>query len=205
MRENVLKAIKEARDSSKKRNFSQTFDLIVNVKLIDLKKPENRLNEVFTLPKYGGKDSSVAIFSDSIKNPDLKVYKSADIERLGANKRELKKFARDVDFFISEPKLMPLVGKSLGGVLAPRGKMPTVIAGDVNQIIDRYKKSIRLKMKDSPVIQCMIGNENMRDEEVAENIIAVLNFLEKKLPKGRNNIGKIMVKLTMGRPIKIEV
>lgn len=205
MNENMLKAVKDARQTAKKRNFSQTFDLIVNIKLIDLKKPENRLNEVFALPKGRGKDANVVIFSDSIKDPNLKIYKSADIERLGAEKRDLKNLAREADFFLSEPKLMPLVGKSLGRILAPRGKMPTVITGDVSQVIEKHKRSVRLKMKDSPVVQCMVGNEKMSDEDVSENVVAVLDFLEKRLPKGRNNIGKIMIKLTMGKPVKVEV
>lgn len=205
MNENVLKAIKETRESAKKRNFSQTFDLIVNIKLIDLKKPENRLNEVFILPKGRGKDANVVVFSDSIKESSLKVYKSSDIEKLGGNKRELKKLSREVDFFLSEPKLMPAVGKSLGSVLAPKGKMPAILAGDFSQMVENFKKSVRLKMKDSPVIQCMVGTENMKDDDITQNIVSILNFLEKRLPKGKNNIGKVMVKLTMGKPIKIEI
>lgn len=205
MNENVLKAVKDARSSSKKRNFSQTFDLIVNVKLIDLKKPENRLNETFPLPNGRGKESNVVIFSDSLKDEKLKIYKSADIEKLGGDKRALKKLARDTDFFLAEPKLMPLVGRVLGRVLAPRGKMPSVMAGDTKEMIARYQKSVNLNMKDSPVIQCMIGNEDMKDEDIGNNAVEILNFLEKKLPKGRNNIGKVMIKLTMGKPVKIEV
>lgn len=204
MSENVLKAVNDARNNSKKRNFSQTFDLIVNIKLIDLKKPENRLNESFVLPKSRGKEANIVVFSDSMKDEKLKIYKSADIEGLGADKRILKKLARDTDFFLSEPKLMPLVGRVLGRVLAPRGKMPSVMAGDVKQMVARYKNSVNLKMKDSPVIQCMIGHDKMNDEDIAENVVAVLKFLEKKLPKGRNNIGKVMIKLTMGKPVKIE-
>ena len=205
MDENVLKAIKDARSGAKKRNFSQTFDLIVNVKLIDLKKPENRLSETLVLPGGRGKEANIVVFSDSIKDPELKIYRSSDIENFGADKKALKKLARETDFFLSEPKLMPIVGKSLGRVLAPKGKMPAIIAGDAKQMVKRYKNTVSLKMKDSPVIQCMVGTEKMKDEDVGENVVAVLNFLERKLPKGRNNIGKIMVKLTMGKTVKIGV
>lgn len=205
MNENVLKAIEELRNNSKKRNFSQTFDLIVNLRFIDLKRPENRFSEVFALPKGRGKEANVAVFSDSIKDTDIRVYKSPDIEKLGVDKRGMKKLVKEVDFFLSEPKLMPLVGKSLGRVLAPRGKMPVVIAGDVNQMIKKYKSSIRLKIKDAPVIQCMVGAEDMPNESISENVVAVLKFLEKRLPKGRNSIGNAMIKLTMGKPVKIEI
>ncbi len=204
MEESVLEAVKKAREVAKKRNFSQTFDLIVNLKFIDLKKPENRINEILFLPKGRGKNAKIVVFSDSIKDPEIKVYKSSDIERLGTNKRALKKLVKETDFFLAEPKLMPIVGKNLGRVLAPRGKMPTVIAGDVKQMIKRYENSVRLKVKDSPVVQCMVGTEGMKDEDVSENIRAVLEFLEKRLPKGRNSIGEVMIKLTMGKPVKIQ-
>lgn len=205
MSKTVIDAVKEARSSSKKRNFSQTFDLIVNVRLLDLKKPENRLSEIFLLPKGRGKDASIAVFSDNSVIDGVKTYNSSDIERFANAKREMKNLASSTEFFLSEPKLMPLVGKNLGRVLAPRGKMPSVLAGDVDDIVKRHKNSVRLKMKDSPVIQCMVGSENMSDEDIAANVTAILKFLEKKLPKGRNNIGKIMIKLTMGKPVRIEM
>jgi large subunit ribosomal protein L1 len=203
MSETVLNAIKEARGNSKKRNFSQTFDLIVNVKLLDLKRPENRLSETFTLPKGRGKDATVVVFSDSVKDGTVEVHKMSEIEAIGADKRALKKLARDTDFFLAEPKAMPIVGKALGRVLAPRGKMPSVLAGDAAGMIAKHKNSVKLKMKDSPVIQCTIGTESMKDEDLAQNIVAVVQFLEKRLPKGRNNVGKIMIKLTMGKPVKV--
>jgi large subunit ribosomal protein L1 len=205
MNENILKAVQAARASAKKRNFSQSFDLIVNLKLIDIKKPENRINEIFALPKSRGKVAEVVFFTDSAKDVDCTIYNSNDIDRLARSKREIKKIANSTDFFLSEPKLMPAIGKSLGRVLAPRGKMPTVVATDQKGVIERHKKSIRIKVKDSPVIQCIVGIESMKDEDVAENIEAVLNFLEKKLPKGKNSIGKSLIKLTMGKPAELEI
>jgi len=205
MNENFVNAVKTARENTKDRKFKQTFDLIVNLKLIDLKKPENRLNEIMALPNGRGKDASVVIFSDNIKGTELKVFSSSDITKLGNSKRETKKIAKNTDFFLSEPKLMPIVGKILGKFLAPRGKMPAIMPGDHESMVKRFKKSIRIKVKESPVVQCTIGNEDMTNEEIAENIESVLEFLEKKLPKGRNNIEKPMVKLTMGKPVKIEM
>lgn len=205
MNENILKAVKEARAGSKKRNFSQSFDLIVNLKLIDLKKPENKINEVFALPKGRGKDAEVAFFADGAKGVDCTTYESSDIEKLAADKRRLRKLSRITDFFLSEPELMPVIGKSLGSVLAPRGKMPAIAVGDLKAIAERYKKSVRIRVKDSPVIQCVVGIESMKDEDVVENIESVLGFLEKKLQKGRDNIGKVLVKLTMGKRVRLEV
>ena len=44
----------------------------------------------------------------------------------------------------------------------------------------------------------------MKDEQIAENIEAVLKSLEEKLPKGKHNIKEILLKLSMSKPIKVE-
>ncbi|RLI98381.1 MAG: 50S ribosomal protein L1 [Candidatus Aenigmatarchaeota archaeon] len=207
MTEKILAAIKELREKSKRRNFVQTFDLIVNLKDIDLKKPENRFTEDLILPHGKGKEAKIVIFADAIKEEEVgcPVLNSSDIEVLAKNKREAKKLIRKTDFFLAEPKLMPTIGKNLGQFLGPRGKMPKVITGDVKKLVESYKKSIRIRLKESPVIQCAVGNEEMEDEKVAENIKAVLEFLESKLPKGKGNIASVLLKLTMSKPVKLEV
>jgi len=205
MNEKILVALKELREKSKKRNFSQSFDLIINLKEFDTKKPENKFSENIILPYGRGKDAEVAVFSDSIKSKDYKIFTSIDVDRISKNKREAKNLASRTDFFLAEPKMMPLIGKSLGCYLAPRGKMPTIISGDEKSTVQNLKKTIRIVVKDSPVIQSLIGKENMKDEEIVENIEAILKFLETKLPKGKRNIGKVLLKLTMCKPVKLEV
>jgi ribosomal protein L1 len=39
---------------------------------------------------------------------------------------------------------------------------------------------------------------------VEENVRTFLTFLEKRLPEGKNNIKDVYLKLTMGKPVKIE-
>ena len=205
MTEKILAAIKELREKAKKRNFVQSFDLIVNLKEINLKKPENRFSEELFLPHGRGKEAKVVLFSDTIRDANCEILTSDDIRELGKNKRAAKKLARKTDFFLAEPKLMPLIGKMLGQFLAPRGKMPKIVTEDAKTLVEKYKKAVRIKVKESPVVQCIVGNEKMKDEEIAENIKAVLKFLENKLPKGKNNIQNVLVKLTMSAPVKIEV
>jgi large subunit ribosomal protein L1 len=200
----IVEAIKKLREGSKKRNFSQTLELIVNLRDIDTKKPENRFTEIIVLPKGRGKEASIVVFSATLKEDlGVEVLSSAEIQAL--TKREAKKLAKNTDFFLSEPRLMPVVGKFLGQYLGPRGKMPKVLVGNVKAMIENYKKSIRLRIKDSPVIQCLVGKEDMKDEDLVENIEAVLDFLENKLPKGKANIKNILIKFTMSKPVEIKV
>jgi large subunit ribosomal protein L1 len=188
--EKILEAIKELREKSKKRNFLQTFDLIINLKEFDVKKPENKINEDFVLPHGKGEEAKVVIFSDTIKEAKAEILRSFDLEKLAKDKRSLRKLAKSTDFFLAEPQLMPLIGKTLGQFLAPKGKMPKIISGDVEKMVENYKKSVKIRIKDSPVIQCAVGKENMKDEEIAENILAIINFLKEKLPKGQEILAK---------------
>ncbi|NCN39433.1 MAG: 50S ribosomal protein L1, partial [Candidatus Aenigmarchaeota archaeon] len=106
--------------------------------------------------------------------------------------------------FLSEPKLMPVVGKHLGKFLAPVGKMPKPLVGDIQKTVEDFERGIKIKTSKQPMIQMCIGSEEMKDEDVAENIDAILNFLKTRLSKGKNNISKVYLKLSMGKPMKIE-
>jgi large subunit ribosomal protein L1 len=203
MRDEILKTIKELREKSKKRNFSQTFDLIIGLKEFDTKKPGNKFSEDVLLPRGRGKEANVIVFSDSLKDLDCEIFNSGDIQNLVKNKRETKKLVSQTEFFLAEAPLMPLIGKSLGQALAPCGKMPRIISDEANSLVKKLKNSVKIRVKDSPVIQCLVGKEEMKDDDVAENVEAVLNFLETKLPKGKHNIKEVLLKLTMSKPIKV--
>ena len=202
----ILEKIKETREKSKKRNFTQRFDLIINLKDLDLKKTESKIDELFILPKNAGKDASIVFFSDSTnKMEGCTILNSSEMEKMGKDKKAVKKLISNTDFFLAEPKLMPIVGKHLGKFLAPRGKMPKPVIGDLEKLIKDTKKSVRIVVGKQPIIQTAIGSDKMDDKDIEENIKSVVNFLKTRLPKGRNNIKNIYLKLTMGIPVKIEV
>lgn len=204
MLEQIEKAFNELK-AGEKRNFVQSVDLIISLKGIDLKKTENKFSEDIALPHGRGRDASVAVFSDNLSDVGCDVMTSGDIQRIAGDRREAKNLGKNTDFFLSEAPLMPLIGKSLGQVLAPKGKMPKVISGDVKKLVEGYKKSVRIAVKNSPVIQCFVGKEDIETRNIVENVEAVLKFLETRLPRGRQNIGKVLIKLTMSKPVKVEM
>ena len=205
MKEKILKAIEKLRKNSKKRNFPQTFDLIISLKEFDIKKPENKFVEDIILPNGRGEEAKIVVFSDTLKDLDCEILTSSDLEKYSKNKREAKKLVRNTDFFFAEPKMMVLVGKVFGQYMGPKGKLPKIITGEINKIVKDYKKAVRVRIKDAPVIQCAVGKENMKDEEIAENVEAVLKAIQAKLPRGLQNIKSILLKLTMSKPVKVEV
>jgi large subunit ribosomal protein L1 len=207
----LIEQVKKAKTQSKKRKFKQTVDLIVNLKGLDLKKPENRFNSEFFLPHGRGKAVKVAVIVDSLA-ADAKghadyIIRKEDIPILASKKKELKRIARSYDWFLGEVTLMADIGKQLGIILGPRGKMPKPVPPKVKiePFIERARNTVRVALRESPVIQTCVGSEDMSDEHIAANAEAVFNFRKEKLPKGRNNVRSAMVKLTMGKPVKIEV
>jgi large subunit ribosomal protein L1 len=207
----IIDGVREAKEKSRKRKFVQTVDLLINVKNIDLKKPENRFSSEFFLPNGRGKDVKTAIIADSMateakKHADL-VIRKEEIPGLVGNKKKLKRVANEYDWFFAEITLMAQIGKLLGTVLGPRGKMPKPIPPKVpiEPFVKRAKSQVRVVLKETPVIQVVVGNEGMEDGKIAENVQAVLNFVNEKLPKGKNSVKSVYLKLTMGPVVKLEV
>lgn len=202
----IIEKIQELKKKAKKRNFLQRYDLIINLRDIDLKRVESRIDEFLPLPKGLGKDNSIVIFSDTIKGLEgVKIIKSSEIEELAKDKKKIKKLMKETDIFLADPPLMPLVGKYLGRFLAPRGLMPKPLIGDVKKVVEETRRSVRIMLTKQPIIQTIVGTEDMKDEDIEENIKAVLSFLEKRLPRGKANIRSVYLKLTMSPAVKLEV
>jgi len=207
----LVEVIKQAKESDKTRKFQQSIELILVFKDIDVKKGF-AINETIQLPKKMSKSASVCIIAAGdlgIKAKNAKadrVMNEAELVQLGKNKRESRKVINKYDFFLADTKLMPTVGKVLGQLLGPRGKMPTPIPfnAPVESLLERFRTSVGVKVKGSLSLSCKIGEESMEDADLAANASAVAAIIEKKLPNGDKNIRKIMIKTTMGKAIRLE-
>lgn len=208
--EAVAKAVEEALANSKKRKFTQGLDLTINLKELDMTKPENRIDEELVLPNGPGKEIKVGVIADGELALQAKsvadiVIGKAQLEKMAKKKKDAKKIANDIDFFVAQIDLMPLVGKTLGPVLGPRGKMPKPVPPNapVKSIIEKLKKTIKIKTKDQPVIKVLVGSEEMNSEKLTENVGVIMKFLERKLERGQDNMKSIYIKTTMGESVKL--
>ncbi|MDC4230974.1 MAG: 50S ribosomal protein L1 [Nitrosopumilus sp.] len=204
----LTELVKEVKTAAKQRKFKQSIELIVNFKDIDVKKGF-ALNEVVQLPKTSSPATVCVIATGDMSqkakaaNADI-VIGTAELDKFAADKRESRKFINKYDFFLADTKVMPIVGKALGQLLGPRGKMPTPVPYDapIESFLSRFRSSIKVRTRASLSISCKIGDDSMEDGDLAINAHAVLSAIEKKLPNGEKNIKKIMIKTTMGKPIK---
>ena len=205
----LAKMVKEAKTTDKERKFRQTVEMYVILKDIDVKKGF-ALNETIQLPKKLSTPTTVCVMAGGDMGLKAKsanadrVVSGDEINSLATNKREARKFINNYDFFLADTQLMTTVGKVLGQLLGPRGKMPIPVPfnAPIESFLDRFRSSIRVKVKNSLSLSCKIGDESMDDNDLAANAHAVLNAIEKKLPSGDRNIRRVMVKTSMGKPIK---
>ncbi len=208
---NLLAAVKEVKSSSKERKFSQSIDLAINLQNIDMKKPEGRIQERIELPHSVGKALKVCVVATGEMALKAKkagaslVLEKAALESLVGDKKKQKDIAKTYDLFIAEAPLMPLVGKSLGASLGPRGKMPTPVPPNANiaEHIEAHQKIVSVRMRGQPVIQCRVGNETMEDKEIAENVQTIVRRIEGKLKRGIKNFKSVYLKTSMGSSVKV--
>ena len=203
----IVDVVGKILEESKKydRKFKQNIDVVINLKNVDLKIPNNRVDEEILLPNGRGSETKVALFASgelalkSKKHVDL-LIKPEEIEDLSSDKKAFKKIVDSHHFFIAEAPLMPTIGKTLGTILGPRGKMPKPVPpnADVSGLVKNLRNTVQLRSKGNKTFHTLAGNEDMSIEDISVNIGAIIKRLEGVLERGRMNIGSVHIKTTMG-------
>ena len=186
----------------KKRKFDQSVDLVVNLKMFDVRR--EALNTFIFVPN--GMEKSFAAFFAK-RNDKVATVTEEDYVKY-KDLKAMKKLAKKYDMFLAAAPLMGKVATKFGRVFGPMSKMPSPLAGIVAQesdemveaMLEKMKRAVRVKNKEMS-IKVRVGKESMSDEELVENVDAAIVELEKKLPKGVDNVKNILVKFTMTKPI----
>ena len=206
LEEQLKKALTELR-KNKERKFNQTVDLIVNLQKFDVKK--SNLNLFVSIP-HRIKEKKIAGFLE-VRNANVDTITPEEFKKYN-DKTLLKNLVKKYDFFIAQANLMPSVATTFGRVLGPTGKMPSPQLGimmnpdekSIQELKIKIDNSIKLKVKESS-IKIPIGKQNMKDEEIIENIVTVYNNILKNLPRNKENIKNIEIKFTMTKPQKLSI
>jgi large subunit ribosomal protein L1 len=214
-KEQFKTALEEVRKISPKRKFSQSVDLIINLKGLDLKKPEEQIDLFVPLPHQKGKKVKVCalVGPELIENAKAscdRAIQTDDFQRIGVDKKATRKLAKEYDFFIAQANIMPMVAKAFGRVFGPKGKMPNPKAGcvvppsaNLKPVYDRLQNIVRATARVQPCIQCIVGTESMKDEDIIDNVMVVYNQVIQRLPAELNNLRSIFMKLTMGKCVRV--
>ncbi len=206
----IEQAVSRALEDSPQRNFRETVDLAINLRDLDLNDPSNRVDESIVLPSGTGQDTKIVVFAEgetALRAEDVAddVLSGDDLEELGDDNDAAKDLADETDFFIAEASMMQDIGRYLGTVLGPRGKMPTPLQpdDDVVETVNRMKNTVQLRSGDRRTFHTLVGAEDMSAEDVSENIDVIVRRLHSNLEKGPLNVDTIYVKTTMGPSVEV--
>lgn len=206
----VASKVQEAIESAPPRKFTESIELAVNLRDIDMSVPAHRLNEEIILPRGRGKQQRIGVIGSGemvLKARGVAdvVIQPEEIESIADDKRGARKLVRNVEFFVAEAPLMPTIGKRLGVFLGPPGKMPRPLppGSDPTGIVNSLRNTVRVRSRDKTTLHVPVGTSSMKPEDVATNIMEVLRRIEAKTPRGPGNIGHVYVKTTMGPAVRI--
>ena len=205
----ALDAVTEALSKAPARKFNETVEIAVSLKDVDLAIPKNRLEDEIPLPNGRGRPVKIALLASpemcqKVKGADL-VVNPNQIDEVFKDKVASKKVVAGIDFFLAEAPLMPTIGKKLGTVLGPRGKMPRPVppGSDPSNLIGSLKRSIRIRSRGNRTFHAAVGSRTMPAAEIAQNVDAVLQRIVAKLERGRSNIDSVYVKTSMGPAVRV--
>ena len=212
MEKNDLKKALEELKKNPQRKFVQSYDLIINLKAVDLK--QTPIDFAVTLPFTNGKKIKVGAFVAQELEEQAKkfcdvVIKDTTFDQF-KDKKVAKKLAEEYDFFIAQANIMAKVAAAVGRFLGPKGKMPNPKMGcvvppnaNLEPLIKKLRTTVKLSAKKGINLQCLIGKENQPDEEIIENVMTVYNATLKQMPNETQNIKNVTLKLTMSKPVKV--
>ena len=207
----IEEMVKKLLEESPQRKFSESVDIAINLKNLDLNQPKNRVDEEISLPNGLGKELKVGVFAKGEVAMQAKqagaayVFDDADLQEMKDDKGRAKTIAEECDFFIAETQFMATIGKTIGTVLGPRGKMPVPLlpGKSIGEMIQAKQSAVRVRSKDKMTFHVSVGRRDMAPEKLAQNIETVVSRVERALVKGKQNIKSIYVTTTMGKSERV--
>ena len=176
---------------------------------IDAKKSDQVVRGSIVLPKGTGKTVRVAVFAQGEKAQAAKAA-GADIVGFEDLAAQVKDGKIDFDVVIATPDAMRVVGQ-LGQILGPRGLMPNPKVGTVTpNVADAVKNAkagqVQYRTDKAGIVQCTIGRASFTEDALKDNLMALLDALNKARPAGAKGIyvKKVALSSTMGVGVRVD-
>jgi large subunit ribosomal protein L1 len=190
--------------------FDETIEIAMNLG-VDARHADQMVRGVVALPHGTGKTVRVAVFAKDAKAEEARKA-GADIVGDTDLMEKIQGGFMDFDRVIATPDMMGLVGR-LGKVLGPRNLMPNPKVGTVTPNVAQAVKDAKggaVEFRISKVgnlIHAGVGKASFSDAQIAENIKAFIDAVQKARPAGAKGtyIQKVAVSSTMGPGVKIDM
>jgi large subunit ribosomal protein L1 len=202
----LIEALQLAKEAGTAR-FDESIDLAVNLG-IDPRKSDQNVRGAVVLPHGLGKTKTVAVFAQGDAAQAAKEA-GADIVGFEDLAERVKNGDIAFDVVIATPDAMRLVGQ-LGPILGPKGLMPNPKTGtvtfDVATAVKQAKAGqVQFRADKGGVVHCSVGRKSFPIEALAENILAVIDALQKAKPAAVKGVylKKVYVSPTMGPAVEV--
>jgi large subunit ribosomal protein L10Ae len=127
------------------------------------------------------------------------------LKKFNKNKKKIKRWAKKYHLLLATDSLSKKIPRVLGPTLNKIGMYPQVITHDMplKDKINEISCSVKFQLKKVLCMGVAIGNDQLSEEHIEENLIQSVNFLVSLLKKGWNNIKSLTIKTTMGKPYNL--
>lgn len=203
----MKEALNLAKETAKAK-FDESIDIAINLG-IDARKSDQLVRGAVVLPRGTGKTVRIAVFAQGGKAEEARSA-GADVVGFDDLAESIKGGSMDFDVVIASPDAMRIVGQ-LGQILGPRGLMPNPKVGTVTVDVAGAVKNakagqVQYRTDKNGVIQCTIGRASFDSEALGENLLALVDALNKARPAAAKGVylRKMSVSSTMGVGIRID-
>merc|ERR1740130_716405 len=207
----VLECIKEMREKSKSRKFTQTVELQVALKDYDPQKDKRFVGSV-RLPNIPRPNLKICVIADQKHADEIKaagleidVTNLDTLKKFNKDKKQIKKWAKKYSLLLATDTLIKKIPVVLGPVLNRIGMFPQPVTHNepIEKKINDVKGSIKWQLKKVTCLNVAAGNETMTDDQLRQNIVMALNFLASLLKKQWHNLKSINIKTTIGKAVRL--
>ena len=191
-----------------KVKFKESLDISINLG-VDPRKSDQVVRGATVLPNGTGKDVRVAVFTQGEKADEAKAA-GADIVGMDDLADSIKGGNLDFDVVIASPDAMRVVGQ-LGQILGPRGLMPNPRLGTVTpDVVEAVKNAkagqVQFRTDKAGIIHCPIGKASFETDALKENLLALVEALDKAKPSSAKGqyLKRLTLSTTMGPGVKVD-
>merc|ERR1711876_18036 len=203
LKDSVAELLKHSLET-KKRKFQETVDLQVGLKNYDPQK-DKRFSGTVKLRHVPRTKFKVCVLGDqahcdeAVAN-ELPCMSQDDLKKLNKDKKKVKKLAKSYDAFMASDTLIKQIPRLLGPGLNKAGKFPSLLthSDDMMGKCKDLKSTIKFQMKKVLCLSVAVGNVNMSEEELVQNVHLAMNFLVSLLKKHWQNVRSLHLKSSMG-------
>jgi large subunit ribosomal protein L1 len=204
----VAEAVKMVKERATAK-FDETIEISMNLG-VDPRHADQMVRGMLSLPNGTGKSVRVAVFA---KGDKIDEATGAGADLVGGDElaEKVQKGEIDFDRCIATPDMMAVVGK-LGKILGPRGLMPNPKLGTVTQDVAEAVRAakggqIEYKVEKAGVIHAGIGKASFSEQDLVENVNALVDAVKKAKPSGVKGtyVKKVSLSSTMGPGVKLDL